>query len=241
MIDKDRLIKHAKTIFDIEIPTFESTLLSTYANEMLEWPSNLTAITNPKEIEIRHFLDSLSLLHYFNFPSNATIADIGTGAGFPSMVLKIIRPDLDITLIESVKKKTAFLEHLKDKLGIDNVNILPLRAETVGQDPTHRGQYDWVTARAVAKLPTLIEYMLPLCKIGGYCIAMKGSSALAELRQAEDAIEVLGGKFATLHTVQLPEVNEPHMLVVIEKIRPTPSAFPRREGIPTKRPILSEG
>lgn len=237
MIERDRLSERAKTILNIELNNGKLEQLVAYADEMGKWEANLTAITEPEAIEVKHFLDSMSLLHYLKIDRNARIADIGTGAGFPGLVMKIIRPDLTVTLIESVAKKTAFLEHMIQLLGLKGIEVLRARAEEVGQHNDYREQYDWVVARAVAILPSLVEYMLPLCRVGGHTIAMKGASALAEVRDAQAAIETLGGKFTTLHNVPLPNVDTVHMLVVISKVRPTPSAFPRTTGVPTKRPI----
>lgn len=239
-MDQQRLTERAQNLFDIRLSKQQLDYLAFYEHEMLNWKSNLTAITDPEAIEIKHFLDSMSLLFYLDFPPRARIVDVGTGAGFPGMVLKILRPDLNLTLIESVGKKTAFLNYLVDELELDNVQVLKLRAETVGQDLEHRETYDWVLARAVAQLPTLLEYMLPLCRSGGTCVAMKGASALTEVRDARAALDTLGGKFVTMHSVPLPDIASPHLLVVIEKIRGTPSAFPRRDGMPTKRPLQAE-
>lgn len=240
MIQRERLSQHAKSLFQIDLSPQQLEQLDTYAEEMVKWESNLTSIVEPEAIEVKHFLDSMSLLAYLNIQASAKVADIGTGAGFPGLVLKILRPDLSLALIESVGKKTAFLEYMVEKLKLENVEVVRARAEEVGQHIDYREQYDWVVARAVAILPALVEYLLPLCKVDGYCVAMKGPSALTEVGQAKEAIETLGGKFSTLHNVPLPNLDTLHILVVIAKIRNTPSAFPRIAGIPTKRPIQAE-
>ncbi|NDJ85232.1 MAG: 16S rRNA (guanine(527)-N(7))-methyltransferase RsmG [Chloroflexi bacterium] len=242
MIQPQRLANHTQALFDVTLDDSQLDHMAFYAREMLDWHTNranLTGITEPEAVEIRHFLDSLSVL-LLDIPSGARVADVGAGAGFPGLVLKIARPDLHVTLIESVGKKTAFLKHVVAALELADVDVLQTRAETLGQDYDYRESFDLVVARAVAKLPVLVEYMLPLSRVDGICCAMKGSSALAEVNDANPAIETLGGHFARMHSVSLPNVDEPHMLVIIEKVRMTPSAFPRRAGIPTKRPIHEE-
>lgn len=238
-----RLAESAEALFGLTLDPDTLDQLAFYAQEMLDWNenrANLTAITNPDEVETKHFLDSMSVLAYIDIPENCRVADIGTGAGFPGLVLKILRPDIHLTLIESSGKKTAFLEYMVEQLALDDVRILNMRVEMVGVEMDFRETYDLVIARAVAHLPVLVEYMLPLCVIDGRCIAMKGGSALAEVQTAEAAIETLGGQFINMHSVMLPDVDEPHLLVVIDKIRMTPSAFPRRVGIPTKRPLVAD-
>lgn len=235
-----RLREQALDLFEIELDTHKLGQLQHFVNLMLGWDANLTAITEPEAIAVKHLLDSMSLLYHIDFLPGSHVADVGTGAGFPGMVLKILRPDLSLTLIESVGKKTAFLSHVVQELNLNNVLVITGRAEDIGQDQNLRETYDYVVARAVAYLPTLAEYLLPLCKIGGKAIAMKGGSALNEVADASAAIEVLGGKFSTMHSVALPNIDEPHILVVLDKVKLTPSAFPRRAGVPAKRPIEPE-
>jgi 16S rRNA (guanine527-N7)-methyltransferase len=238
-----RLADRAEMLFGISLDPTTLDQLAFYAQEMRDWNenrANLTAITDPDEIEVKHFLDSISLLAHIDIPENCRVADIGTGAGFPGLVLKILRPDVHLTLIESSGKKTVFLDHMVAQLNLEDVRVLKMRVESVGMDLNYRETYDLVVARAVAYLPALVEYMLPLCVIDGRCIAMKGGSALAEVQTAEAAIETLGGRFVNMHSVMLPDIEEPHMLIVIDKIRMTPSAFPRRVGVPTKRPLVAD-
>lgn len=235
-----RLREQALDLFEIELDTPKLHQLQHYVDLMLGWEANLTAITEPEAIAVKHLLDSMSLLYHIDFLPGSQVADVGTGAGFPGLVLKILRPDLSLTLIESVGKKTAFLSHVVETLKLERVQVVTARAEDVGQDLAHRERYDYVVARAVAYLPTLAEYLLPLCKVGGRAIAMKGGSALNEVADASAAIEVLGGKFSTLHSVALPTIEEPHILVVLDKVKLTPTAFPRRAGLPSKRPIEPE-
>jgi 16S rRNA (guanine527-N7)-methyltransferase len=236
----DRLPIHAKQLFDVSLSAAQLEQFAFVATEMLRWNDqrgNLTAITAPDEIETRHFLDSLSML-LLDIPINAMLVDVGTGAGFPGLVLKITRPDIKLALVESVGKKTAFLQHITDTLGLQDVIVLNERAETIGQDLNYREQFDLAVARSLAHMPVLIEYLMPLVRPGGRCVAMKGASALRELHEARAAIEALGGGFSSMRTVSLPGVEQTHALIALNKKHATPSAFPRRVGVPAKRPIL---
>ncbi len=212
---------------------------SRYEELLLEWNAhlNLTAIRNAEMIRIKHFLDSLTCLLAMKELTNQRVIDIGTGAGFPGIPLKIAYPSIALTLVESVGKKAAFCETIVRELGFSSVTILAMRAEETAHLPEHRERYDWAIARAVAALPTLVEYLLPLVRIGGAALAMKGESAAAEVHQAERAIEILGGKVRKLIPVQLPQVPEDRYLVVIDKIAATPPRYPRKAGTPEKRPL----
>jgi 16S rRNA (guanine527-N7)-methyltransferase len=167
------------------------------------------------------------------------VIDVGTGAGFPGLPLKIIQPNMQLTLIESVGKKVEFCRHIARLLKLENVQVLQDRAEIVGQMPEHRQQYDWALARAVAVLPALVEYLLPLVRMGGAMLAMKGESAPAEAHQSEHATRLLGGHLRKLVPVTLPSVVEERYLVVVDKIAATPQTYPRRVGIPAKKPLQS--
>jgi 16S rRNA (guanine527-N7)-methyltransferase len=169
-------------------------------------------------------------------PPNRLI-DVGTGAGFPGIPLKIIYPNMRLTLVESVGKKAMFCQHVVRVLGLEHVEVIQARAEEVGQDPEHREQYDWAVARAVAKLPVLSEYLIPLVRLGGAILAQKGESGPAEAQSAEGAIKLLGGKLKHLIPVHLPTVAEDRYLVVIEKVAATPPRYPRKPGIPMKMPL----
>lgn len=210
-----------------------------YADLLAEWSQsiNLTAITSPEEIRRKHFLDSLSCMLAIRGTPTARLIDIGTGAGFPGLPLKILHPEMHLTLVESVAKKTKFLSTVVQELGLKPVEILTERAETVGQDPAHRESYDWAVARAVASLPILAEYLLPLAKLGGFVLAQKGESAPEELKAAEAAITTLGGKAQAPIPLSLPGIPEQRYLVVIKKMHATPAQYPRRVGIPSKRPL----
>jgi 16S rRNA (guanine527-N7)-methyltransferase len=208
-----------------------------YAAELRAWNErvNLTAITAEPEIATRHFLDSLRLaLSWGELPTS--LVDIGSGAGFPGLPLAILHPALRLTLVESVAKKSAFLEHIVTLLGLQHVRVLTSRAEELGQHAAHREVYDVATARAVAELRVLAEYLLPLCRVGGRVLMPKGSAIEAELRLARPAIVKLGGRLAPVESVLLPSI-EPRTLVVIDKIAPTPPAYPRAIGVPARRPL----
>ncbi len=213
--------------------------LQRYADLLSEWNQkvNLTAITNPEEIRRKHFLDSLSCMLVIKGTPTHRMIDIGTGAGFPGLPLKILHPEMHLTLVESVAKKTNFLSLVVQELGLKPVKIITDRAEIVGQDPAHRERYDWAVARAVAGLPVLVEYLLPLTRVGGFVLAQKGDTAGEEIKAAQSAIAALGGKAREPVPVTLPGIPEKRYLVVIEKIRPTPTQYPRRVGIPSKRPL----
>ncbi|MEA3346285.1 MAG: 16S rRNA (guanine(527)-N(7))-methyltransferase RsmG [Chloroflexota bacterium] len=215
----------------------------TYYEELVAWNArfNLTAITGYQQVQIRHFLDSLSCLLILEerLPSDAPprVIDIGTGGGFPGIPLKLLRPDWDLTLVDSTRKKVCFLEHVVEALRLRGVKTLWARVEELGQDPAHREQYDVATARAVAELSVLAEYLLPLCRIGGVMIAPKGLKARAEVQAAERAIDTLGGRVIEMRRVNLPGLEETRYLIVVEKITSTPPRYPRRPGIPSKRPL----
>lgn len=210
-----------------------------YSELLREWNQriNLTAIDAPAEIEIRHFLDSLTVATATGDLSDRRLIDVGTGAGFPGLALKILYPAMALTLVDSVAKKTRFLEAVAAELGLSDVTILAERAETVGRQPAHREQYDWAVARAVAALPVLVEYLLPLCRAGGSALAQKGESAPREVSEARTAIGLLGGGEPVLHPVELPGRDETHYLVVIPKVAATPAAYPRSPGRPAKKPL----
>jgi 16S rRNA (guanine527-N7)-methyltransferase len=235
-----RLTDTARDLLKLSLSASQRQAFQTYANALMDWNSqtNLTAITEPDDIEIRHFVDSLICLKVIGRPRpGLQLVDVGTGAGFPGLPLKIVAPQIELTLVESIGKKVDFLRHVVDILKLDGVTLLNERAEDVGQDAAHREQYDWVLARAVASLDTLAEYLLPLARIGGHCLSQKGESAAQEASEAQAAIKTLGGKLIQLTAYHLPTVAETRYLVDIEKTASTPPKFPRRVGMPAKRPI----
>jgi 16S rRNA (guanine527-N7)-methyltransferase len=212
---------------------------ASYQSLLINWSQrmNLTTILEPRQIQLRHFLDSLTCTIVTGNLNGQHLADVGTGAGFPGLPLKILYPEMKLTLIESATKKCRFLEAVTVKLGLRDVTIVTERAETAGQQAAHRAQYDWATARAVAELRVLMEYLLPLCRLGGHALAQKGSNVQVEQESAGEAIGQLGGARPELHSIQLPGRQETHFLFVVEKVAETPLRFPRRIGIPTKRPL----
>jgi 16S rRNA (guanine527-N7)-methyltransferase len=210
--------------------------------ELVAWNQrfNLTAITDWEGVLVRHFLDSLSCLKALpraELSAGARIIDVGTGAGFPGLPLKIVCPEMRLTLLEATGKKVAFLEHLVRVLGLKGVEAIHGRAEELGHSPAHRERYDWALARAVAEMPTLTEYLLPLVRVGGAVLAQKGEGAAAEVHGADAAIATLGGRVRQLVPVELRGLAETRYLVVVDKVAATPDKYPRRPGMPEKRPI----
>ena len=219
-------------------------LFHAFSQEIQEWNQrfNLTAIMDYHQVQIRHFVDSLSCLLAFDkqlCQSGQPIRciDVGSGAGFPGLPLKIYSPRMRMVLLEATGKKVQFLEHVTAHLGLQHVQPLKGRAEHVSHNEVHRENYDLVMARAVAALPVLAEYTLPFCRLGGLVVAQKGTSAQEETQAAEHAIELLGGRLRSVIPVTLIGLSEERNLVVIEKIARTPIQYPRRPGIPAKRPL----
>jgi 16S rRNA (guanine527-N7)-methyltransferase len=210
-----------------------------YARELVEWNKrfNLTSIVDPDQIRAKHFLDSLSCWLAMRETPPGSLVDIGAGAGFPGIPLKILKPDIHMALVEATAKKTGFLLHMVQFLRHDHVHVATSRAEDFGHLPAHRESFDWAVARAVAPLPVLVEYLLPLVKVGGYALAQKAKDAAAEVKAAEGAIKKLGGELSELKKVVVPGLDEDRYLVIINKISPTPETYPRRAGVPSKRPL----
>ena len=212
-----------------------------YSRLLIDWNQriNLTRIIDPVDIAHKHFLDSLSLVQAIplDLDSKFSLIDVGSGAGFPGIPLKIVLPDFNLTLLEATNKKTIFLQHVVDQLRLENVTMLTARAEEAGRQPAQRGQYDLAVARAVAPLSVLAEYTLPLVKVGGWVIAQKGQHPAEEIKQAANALGILGGQVKHVVAVTIPGVSAARHLVLIQKIKPTPKFYPRRPGLPTKKPI----
>jgi 16S rRNA (guanine527-N7)-methyltransferase len=234
----DSLISGARSLLNLELTPAQLAGFQAYADLLRDWNEkfNLTAIKDAQGVQIKHFLDSLSLLKVLR-PAALKLVDVGTGAGFPGLPLKIIYPQIQLTLVEATGKKIAFCEAVVEKLKLSGVQIVKARAEELGQDPAHREQYDWVVARAVAEMPVLAEYLLPLTKRGGHALAQKGEGAPAETQTAEGAVKKLGGELEQIIPVELPGIVETRYLVVFKKIAATPPRFPRRPGVPAKMPL----
>ena len=208
-----------------------------YMNLLIEWNEkmNLTAITEPKEIILKHFIDSITILKYID--DNSKLVDVGTGAGFPGVPLSIMNPTLKITLVDSLNKRLIFLQEVVKELNLKNIEIVHARAEEFGQNKNCREKFDIATSRAVANLATLSEYLVPLVKIDGKIISMKASNAKEEINDAKKAIEVLGGKIEKIEEFDLPESDIGRTIIVIDKNKCTPAKYPRKAGTPAKEPI----
>jgi 16S rRNA (guanine527-N7)-methyltransferase len=235
----EQLAQQAHDLLGVRLSRRQIKAFEIYERELLAWNArtNLTAIRDPREIRNKHFLDSLSCLLVLREGSTERVIDVGTGAGFPGLVIKIALPGVQLTLVDSVGKKVDFCQHLVSVLALDGVEVIQERAEAIGQDPRHRQCYDWALARAVANLSVLAEYLLPLVRVGGGMLAMKGESGPAEAHTADHAIHLLGGHLRQLVPVMLPGVADKRYLVVADKVAATPDGYPRRTGIPIKRPL----
>lgn len=233
------LAQPAQSLLGIQLTNSQLSALHIYEQELLAWNSryNLTAISDPDQIGIKHFLDSLSCLLVMRETTFNHVIDIGTGAGFPGLPLKIICPTIQLTLVDSVGKKVDFCNHIVKTLGMEGVAVIQERAENIGKKSNYREKFDWAIARAVASMSILAEYLLPLVCVGGSMLAMKGESAPAEAQSAEHAIRVLGGHLNRLVPVLLPGVVEERYLVVVDKVAASPQKYPRRVGVPGKRPL----
>lgn len=200
---------------------------------------NLTRITEEDEVYLKHFYDSITPLFTFGavFKDGATLCDVGAGAGFPSIPLKILKPGLKVTIVDSLQKRLNFLKDLISELGLTDVELVHGRAEDVGQNKLYRERFDIVTARAVARMSVLSEYCLPLVNKGGYFVALKGPKAEDELDDGKKALEVLGGKLIKDEELTLPESEEERTLVLVQKVKSTPKKYPRQAGTPRRKPI----
>ncbi len=209
-----------------------------YMNLLIEWNEkiNLTAIVEPKEIILKHFIDSLTINKYIEKASS--IVDVGTGAGFPGIPLLIYRDDIKVTLVDSLNKRLIFLQEVINQLDLKNVKVIHSRVEDFGKNKNYREKFDIATARAVANLAVLSEYLVPLIKIGGKCICMKGSIIEDEIKQSENAFKILGTKKKLIEKFELPNSDMERNIIILDKIKNTPSKYPRKAGIPTKEPII---
>ncbi|NMA65672.1 MAG: 16S rRNA (guanine(527)-N(7))-methyltransferase RsmG [Clostridiaceae bacterium] len=232
------LLKNEAKKYNIELSEEKQNKFSMYADLLVKWNEkiNLTAITDEEGITIKHFLDSLSI--FSAMPENIkTVIDVGTGAGFPGIPMKIADDDLKVTLLDSLAKRVNFLNEVCDALSLKNIRAFHGRAEDFGADKNYREQFDIATARAVAALPVLLEYCLPFVKVGGYFIAMKGPDVDEELKESKKALIVLGGEIIDVKKFMLYNSDNERCIVMIKKYRHTPPKYPRKSGKPTKSPI----
>ncbi len=235
----EKLVQDARQLFGIHLTGRQVVALMTYERALLEWNDkvNLTAIRDVEGIHTKHFLDSFSCEQAWKGIPPVSLIDVGTGAGFPGIPLKILYPAMRLTLVESVGKKANFCRHVVDLLKLENVEVITARAEELGQMAAHREKYEWAVARAVANLPVLVEYLLPLVHLGGCMLAQKGESAPAEVHRAERAMKILGGRLRQLLPVNLPGVVDDRYLVIVDKVAATPREYPRHPGEPAKKPL----
>lgn len=229
---KEKLNKKCPELTEKQQEQFED-----YMKLLLEWNEkiNLTAITEEDDIILKHFVDSLTISKYIK--EETKLVDVGTGAGFPGIPIKIARENVNVTLVDSLNKRILFLNDVIEKLKLQKVQTLHFRAEEFGQNKKYRESFDIATSRAVANLATLVEYLLPLVKVGGICICMKGSEIEEELQNSKKAIETLGGKVKMIEEFNLPDSDIKRNIVIIKKEKETPKKYPRKAGTPAKEPI----
>lgn len=231
------IIKRQVKLLKIELSEDKIKKFYNYMNLLIEWNQkiNLTSITDPREIILKHFIDSLTINKYIK--ENTKMIDVGTGAGFPGIPLKILRDDIEIILLDSLNKRIKFLDIVIEELKLNKISTIHSRAEDIGRDEKYREKFDYSTSRAVANLSTLAEYLIPLVKIKGEVIAMKGAEIKEELETSKKSINVLGGKLNSVEEFCLPETNMKRSVIIIQKETKTPNKFPRKAGLPSKEPI----
>ena len=230
-------IEEAQKI-NIELDKNQIEKFYKYMDLLIEWNEkiNLTAITNRKDILVKHFIDSLTIQRYLGDAVN--IIDVGTGAGFPGIPIKIINPNLKVVLVDSLNKRINFLQEVIKKLNLDNIEVIHARAEDLGQNKKYRETFDIVTSRAVANMSVLSEYLLPLAKVNGKCICMKGSDIEEELENSRYAINLLGGKIEQVDKFELSNERIGRNIIIVKKLKNTPNSYPRKAGIPAKKPLI---
>ena len=234
-IFSEELENVAKQI-EIELTKKQIEKFYNYMNLLLEWNEkiNLTAIIEPKEVILKHFVDSLTIAKYIK--ENEKLIDVGTGAGFPGIPLSIVKENTDIVLLDSLNKRINFLEEIKQNLKLKNITTIHGRAEEFGKNKKEREIYDIATSRAVAPLNILLEYLLPLVKVGGKAICMKGSN-IEEIENAKNALEILGGKIEKIEEITLPNSDIKRNIIIVKKVNKTPAKYPRKAGTPSKEPL----
>lgn len=232
------LIKNGSDILGLDLDNTQISNLMKYSSLLKEWNEkiNLTAITDDEGICTKHFLDSLTALCTGKI--RGKVIDVGTGAGFPGMVLKTVKPDISLTLLDSLNKRINFLKALGDELNIkDGIEYIHSRAEDAGKNKLYREKFDTAVSRAVANMTVLSEWCLPFVKLGGYFLALKGPLAEDEVKDAKRAIHILGGEIEDIFSAQIPFTELKHKIIIVKKVRHTPLKYPRKPGIATKTPI----
>lgn len=227
--------------YGFKLSSKQKEQFATYYNKLIEFNKkvNLTRITDKNEVYLKHFFDSITPLLEFSdlFKGEKSLCDVGAGAGFPSLPIKILCPDLSITIVDSLGKRLKFLDELVSDLSLDKVTLVHSRAEDAGQNKNLREKFDLVTGRAVARMSVLSEYCLPLAKVDGYLVALKGPKAQDELAEAKNAIEVLGGSAKEVKELTLPDTDDERTLIVVKKVKATPKKYPRQAGTPNRKPL----
>ena len=238
-MDNRQLLNDSLNKMGIDITEKQTQQFFDYKSLLLQWNEkmNLTAITDEGEVVIKHFADSVSILSAVNIEEGATIIDVGTGAGFPGLPVKIVRPDLKVTLLDSLNKRIGFLNEVCTQLNLEPVDNIHARAEDGGQNHELREKFDYCLSRAVANLAVLSEYCLPFVKVGGSFISLKGPDVAQEVNDGETAIKKLGGKVEQVIKIEIPNSDITHSLVIIKKIAKTPKLYPRKAGTASKNPI----
>ena len=234
-----RLLTDGCAQMGLDLNEMQVSRFKKYISLLLEWNHkfNLTAITDPKEIIVQHFLDSLSVLKLDRIKENASVMDMGSGAGFPGIPVKIMIPGIRLTLVDAVQKKTLYLKEVIRQLELEESEAIHARAEDLGRMESRREKYDVVLSRAVAELRVLTEYCLPFARTGGYFVSHKGPAVAEEVRNAEKAIRILGGQMERVEKMQVPYSEKTHILVVIKKTTKSPAKYPRAAGKPKKSPL----
>ncbi len=233
------ILKEGAREFGLELSPEELDRFDTFTGLLLSWNQkfNITRITEPEEIAVRHYLDSLAPLLFVKPAKGASVIDIGTGGGMPGLPLKIVRPDLKLSLLDAVRKRLTFIEAAAGEMGLSDVSVVHSRAEDAGRDRLFRERYDFAVSRAVARLRLLLELCLPFCKVGGTFIAYKGPDVEEELEEAKRALRLLGGEVEAVHKFTLPHGGEARTLIFVKKKGKTPAQYPRKAGVPERDPL----